>query len=101
MNRPAPRRRTRSETAPLATFGDFIAERRRTLRLTQLDLADLADVGVSSVRRLEAGQTSPTLEMTLRILDTLGLTLATMPHAAARELPDNVAELRVTKADQQ
>ncbi|WP_433656834.1 helix-turn-helix domain-containing protein [Nocardia sp. CA-128927] len=100
MSRPAPRRRSRSETAPLATFGNFIAERRRALRLTQLDVADLADVGVSSVRRLEAGQTSPTLEMTLRILDALGLTLASMPHNAARTLPENATELRATRADQ-
>ncbi|MFD6156709.1 helix-turn-helix domain-containing protein [Nocardia sp. NPDC060256] len=101
MSRPAPRRRARNETAPLATFGSYIAERRRALRLTQLDVADLADVGVSSVRRLEAGQTSPTLEMTLRILDALGLTLASMPRAAVRTLPDNVAELSVTKVGRQ
>jgi transcriptional regulator with XRE-family HTH domain len=56
--RQRPRRRLRDDTGPLAPFGSFVAERRRTLGLTQVELADLADVGVSSVRTLEAGQTS-------------------------------------------
>jgi y4mF family transcriptional regulator len=93
MTRPKPRRRPRNETGPLADFGMFIAERRHTLRLTQLDVADLADVGVSSVRTLEAGQTSPTLAVALRILDALGLTLVSMPTADARALTGTVAEL--------
>ncbi|WP_081594345.1 helix-turn-helix domain-containing protein [Nocardia brasiliensis] len=83
MTRPKPRRRPKEQTGPLASFGALTAERRRSLGLTQLDLADLADVGVSSVRTLEAGQTSPTLTITLRILDALGLTLVCMPHADA------------------
>ncbi|MFI6867117.1 helix-turn-helix domain-containing protein [Nocardia sp. NPDC050406] len=93
MTRPKPRRRARSETGPLAPFGAFVAQRRHALGLTQLDVAILADVGVSSVRTLEAGQTSPTLAITLRILDALGLTLASMPRADLRELSGDTVEL--------
>jgi predicted transcriptional regulator len=78
-----------------------VGQRRRTLGLTQLDLADLADVGVSSVRTLEAGQLSPTLAITLRILDALGLTLVSMPHVDARTLNGNTVELRTAEVSHQ
>ncbi|MEV0031090.1 helix-turn-helix domain-containing protein [Nocardia sp. NPDC050793] len=94
MTRPRPRRRERNVSGPLADFGAFVASRRRTLELTQLDVADLADVGVSSVRNLEAGRTSPTLAVALRILDALGLTLVGMPHMDARTLTGSTVELR-------
>lgn len=97
MTRPKPRRRARSETGPLVSFGAFLAQRRQTLGLTQLDLADLADVGVTSVRTLEAGQLSPTLAITLRVLDALGLTLAAMPRADAESLGSDVATLHTTE----
>ncbi|WP_216893332.1 helix-turn-helix domain-containing protein [Nocardia alni] len=100
MTRPKPRRRSRDETGPLNSFGTYIADRRRTLGLTQLDLADLADVGVSSVRTLEAGQMTPTLAITLRILDALGLALVSMPYADASILGNSTVELRTTKVDQ-
>jgi y4mF family transcriptional regulator len=90
----------RDGTGPLAPFGSFVAERRRTLGLTQVELADLADVGVSSVRTLEAGQTSPTLAISLRILDALGLTLVSMPNVDARNQAEHTVELRTAGADQ-
>jgi predicted transcriptional regulator len=76
-----------------------VAQRRRTLGLTQTDLADLADVGVSSVRTLEAGLISPTLAITLRIVSALGLTLVSMPQSDARTLSGDIAELRATPAE--
>ncbi|MBF6239021.1 helix-turn-helix transcriptional regulator [Nocardia otitidiscaviarum] len=98
MVRQKPRRRSRNEAGPLAPFGAYLAERRRTLGLTQLDLADLADVGVSSVRTLEAGQTSPTLAISLRILNALGLTLVSMPSVDARTQTDDTVELSTGRA---
>lgn len=98
--RSSPRRRPRNEAGPLAAFGSFIAERRHTLELTQLDVADLADVGVSSVRNLEAGQSSTTLAVALRILDALGLTLVSMPRADARTLTIGAVELRAVGTDE-
>ncbi|MET9492138.1 helix-turn-helix domain-containing protein [Nocardia sp. NPDC006630] len=98
MTGSGPRRRPRIEAGLLAEFGAFIAERRHSLKLTQLEVAELADVGLSSVRTLEAGQASPTLAVTLRVLDTLGLALVSMPHADARALTDNTVELRAAVA---
>ncbi|NUS43457.1 MAG: helix-turn-helix transcriptional regulator [Mycobacteriaceae bacterium] len=95
MSRPSPRRSSRREVGSLADFGAFTAARRRTLDLTQRDLADLADVGISSVRTLEAGHTSLTLAVTLRIMDALGLTLVAIPPVDARALT-NAAGLRAT-----
>ncbi|WP_225732006.1 MULTISPECIES: helix-turn-helix domain-containing protein [unclassified Nocardia] len=100
MSRPKPRRRPRTEIGPLPTFGAAIAERRHALGLTQLDVADLADVGLSSVRTLEAGQASLTLAITLRILDALGLALVSMPHTDARALPGSAIELRTIREEQ-
>ncbi|WP_084494962.1 helix-turn-helix domain-containing protein [Nocardia shimofusensis] len=94
MTRPQPRRRTHAETGPLSEFGTYVVERRLTLGLTQQDVADLADVGLSSVRTLEGGKSSPTLTVTLRILDALGLTLVALPTGKAVELPGQTAQLR-------
>ncbi|MFI9407375.1 helix-turn-helix domain-containing protein [Nocardia sp. NPDC052316] len=93
MSRSKPRRRSRDEPGPLASFGPFIADRRRTLGLTQIDVADLADVGISSIQHLEAGRTSPSLAIVLRVLNALGLTLVCMPHADARNQPAGTVEV--------
>ncbi|MFC4125481.1 helix-turn-helix domain-containing protein [Nocardia rhizosphaerae] len=55
-----------SDPGPLAEFGRALADRRHQLGLAQLDLADLADVGVSTVHNLESGRRSPPLDVTLR-----------------------------------
>lgn len=101
MARQKPRSRSRNGGGPLAPFGLYVAQRRRTLGLTQLDLADLADVGVSSVRTLEAGRTSPTLAISLRILNALGLTLVSMPSVDARTQAGDTVELGNTGAESQ
>lgn len=75
-----PRRRVRRTDVPLAGVGSLVTERRLTLGLTQAELADLADVGVSSVRTIEAGQVSVTLAVAIRVLDALGLALAVGPR---------------------
>lgn len=93
MTRPQPRRRTRADIGPLTAFAEFVAERRHVLGLTQLDLADLADVGVSTVRNVEAGRASPTLEVTLRVLNALGSTLVGMPQGSADRLPRDAVDL--------
>ena len=59
-------------------------------RSDQVDLADLAGVGLSSVRALEAGQSTVTLEITLRVLDALGLAAAVGPQPALRAVAEAV-----------
>lgn len=86
----APRRRSKVATGALRAVGQFVAERRIMLALTQADLADLASVGVSSVRSLEAGKTTITLDVALRILDALGLAAAIGPTPTLRSIEETV-----------
>ena len=62
--------------------------RRRALRLSQRDLAELAGVSERFVRFVERGKRSVQLDSLLALLDTLGLELrlGTRASSAARAL---------------
>ena len=85
-----PRRRRKSRIGTLTAAGRLIADRRLAIGLTQVDLADLAGVGISSVRALEAGKATVTLEIALRVLDALGLAAAVGPQPALRAVAEAV-----------
>lgn len=57
-------------TKEIATF---IKERRQSLHINQLELAELAGVGINTVVAIERGQGNPKLETLLAVADTLGL----------------------------
>lgn len=48
-------------------------ERREVLSLTQLDLAEMAQVGVATVKDIERGKGNPSLNTIKKILDVLGI----------------------------
>ena len=52
-----------------------VRARRKSLRLTQQDLADLARCSARFVRALEAGKQTVRLDKLLDVLDALGLEL--------------------------
>lgn len=54
-------------------IGTIIKERRLSLKVKQLELAELAGVGINTLVAIERGQGNPKLETLLSILDTLGL----------------------------
>jgi y4mF family transcriptional regulator len=51
---------------------EFVKERRKTLGLTQLDLADRAGVGIRFIRELEQGKQSLQLDKVNQVLALFG-----------------------------
>ncbi len=56
-------------------LGNNIKERRNTLGITQKHLAELAEVSVNSIVKIENGQMNPSIEMVDRIAEILGMEL--------------------------
>ncbi|WP_289744987.1 helix-turn-helix domain-containing protein [Paramuribaculum intestinale] len=48
-------------------------ERREILSLTQQDLAEMAQVGLATIKDIERGKGNPALNTVKRILDVLGI----------------------------
>jgi len=71
---------------PLSGLATLAAERRRAMRLTQRELAELAGVSERSIQALEAGKLSMRADILLKTLDALGLALAALPKSQARRL---------------
>ena len=54
-------------------LGKMIKECRKSLKVNQLELSELAGVGINTLVAIERGEGNPKLETLLSILDTLGL----------------------------
>ncbi len=54
-------------------LGKSIQSRRKALRVTQSQLADLAGISVNTLYKIERGQANPTLETLTKITDPLGM----------------------------
>jgi len=54
-------------------IGIYIKERRQSLKVNQLELSELAGIGINTLVAIERGQGNPKLETLLSILETLGL----------------------------
>lgn len=52
-----------------------IKERRKTLDINQKQLSELTEVGLRTIKGLEAQKTNPTLKTIVAILDVLGMEL--------------------------
>ncbi len=63
------------EADAIARLAAQVRERRRSLGLTQTDLADLAGCSSRFVRSLEAGKGTVRVDKVLDVLDVLGLEL--------------------------
>jgi len=50
-----------------------LKNRRRELNLSQQQLAELADLSINTVYKMEIGDTSPTLDTLEKIANTLGM----------------------------
>lgn len=50
-----------------------IRERRAELNISQSDLAQMADVGIATVKDIERGQGNPRLTTVVKIMEVLGM----------------------------
>lgn len=57
------------------TLGETIRQERKRQKVTQVELAALAGIGVRFLRELENGKTSCQLGQTFSVLETLGITI--------------------------
>ncbi len=53
--------------------GEEIKFRRKTLAISQRDLAEMAGVGLATIKDIERGKGNPSLSTISRILDVLGM----------------------------
>lgn len=67
-------------TDRLTDLARQVRDRRKSLRLTQDDLADLAQCSPRFVRALEAGKPSVRIDKVLDVFDVLGLELLVTPR---------------------
>lgn len=54
-------------------LNDIMKERREILSLTQQDLAEMAQVGLATIKDIERGKGNPALNTVKKILDVLGI----------------------------
>lgn len=59
----------------LMSFCEVIKDRRKTLSISQQDLAEMAGLGVATIKDIERGKGNPSLSTVARILDVLGMEL--------------------------
>lgn len=59
--------------AAIQKIGQLIQQRRNNMRITQQQLAEMADIGINTLYKIETGQANPTLESLQKITDILGM----------------------------
>lgn len=64
-----------SDEKILRLLGDRIREMRKERGLSQEALAEMADIHVNHLRRVELGQANPTYLVLLRLASALGISL--------------------------
>ena len=57
----------------LMELSDVLKSRRKTLEISQLDLAEMAGVGLATVKDIERKKGNPSMSTVLRILEVLGM----------------------------
>lgn len=57
------------------SIGTAIQKRRKLLKITQSHLAELANVNVNTIYRLERNEANPTINVLTKIGDVLGMEL--------------------------
>ncbi len=58
------------------TLGEIIRNRRKELSITQPHLAELAQVSINTLYKLERGQGNPSLDVLNKLAEVLGMELS-------------------------
>lgn len=61
----------------MGIIGTQIKARRKFLKVSQRQLADLSGVSINTLTKIERNEGNPTLDVLEKVLDTLGLELST------------------------
>jgi y4mF family transcriptional regulator len=64
-------------------LGIQLKDRRKALGITQPHLAELADISVNTLYKIERGQANPTLEVLQKLTEVLGLDIILSPRQTA------------------
>lgn len=56
-------------------IASILKERRSFLRISQLDLAEMSQVSLATIKDIERGKGNPSLQTIIKILDILGMEL--------------------------
>lgn len=56
-------------------IGSIIKQRRKLLRISQRQLADISGIGINTLTKIERGEANPSIGTLQRVLDALGLKL--------------------------
>lgn len=54
-------------------LSEIMKKRREYLGITQIDLAEMAQVGLATVKEIERGKGNPSMSTVEKILDVLGM----------------------------
>ncbi len=66
----------------VSNLSSVLKQRRKLLKLKQVDLAGMAGVSLHTIIDLESGKGNPTLGVLSRVLDIVGMELVLQPKAA-------------------
>ena len=55
------------------SLAEVIKCRRRTLSISQLDLAEMAGIGLATIKDIERGKGNPSMATVSRIMEVLGM----------------------------
>lgn len=57
-------------------LSNIFKERRQVLGISQLDLAEMANVGIATVKSIECGKANPSIHTIEKLAEVLGLELS-------------------------
>ena len=63
----------------ITQLSEYIVDRRKSLGVSQKELAEISGVGLHTLSNLESGKCNSTLEVVMKITDVLGLEMRLAP----------------------